>query len=513
MCENNMPVISDPENASHQESQWKKRFIAPGDRLSQRVMHAGLWAFMLRVADRLIGLAQIVVLARILAPEDFGLFGIALLALSVLETFSQTGFNAALIQKRGDILPYLDTAWTVQAIRGFLLAAILLAIAPSVAVFFGEPGAAPLVQALALYQIFGGLVNTGVLYFRKELEFHKEFLYMFSGTLMNLAVAIPAALILRNAWALIFGLIAGQFVRMIVSYLVHPYRPRPRFDRAQNKELSGFGKWVLGSSALVFLVTQGDSILVGKLLGATALGYYQMAYKISNIPATEITSVISSVSFPAYSKLQDRIERLREAYLQVLQVTAFISFPIAGLILVLAPEFTNIFLGENWMPIVPAMQVLALAGLARSIAGTSGNLFYAIGKPKIDTIWQIGRLVVFAALIYPFTLEWGFIGASVAVFLSILISGIGFYLTAIKLMNYNKMIFFKAIAYPLMSTAMAVLMISGLKTIIGDGIIEFILAILMGILAYSIAIYLSERFFDYKIKDNLREIKHSFGRG
>jgi lipopolysaccharide exporter len=504
-------ILSD--KTSNQGPRWMKRLLTPGDRLSQRVMHAGFWAFMLRIADRLIGLAQMVVLARLLAPEDFGLFGIALLALSVLETFSQTGFNAALIQKRGDILPYLDTAWTVQAIRGFVLAAILLAIAPSVAAFFGEPGAAPLVQALALYQVFSGLVNTGVLYFRKELEFHKEFLYMFSGTLVNLAVAIPAALILRNAWALIFGLIAGQFVRMIVSYLVHPYRPSPRFNRAQNKELSGFGMWVLGSSALVFLVTQGDSILVGKLLGATALGYYQMAYKISNIPATEITNVISLVSYPAYSKLQDKLDRLREAYMQVLQVTAFISFPVAGLILVLAPEFTAIFLGENWMPIVPAMQVLALAGLARSIAATSGYLFYAIGKPKIDTLWQIARLVVITALIYPFTLEWGFIGASIAVFLSIFISSIGFCHTAMKLTKHDKKTFLNAITYPLISSTIAVLLISGSKSIIGEGPKEFVLMIFIGILAYSIVIYLSDRFFDYKIKDNLREIKRSFGGG
>ena len=93
-----------------------KRLFNPGDSLSQRVVHAGFWAFALRITDRLFGLARTIVLARVLSPNDFGLFGIALLGLSALDTFSQTGFQQALIQKKGDIRPYLNTAWTVQVI-------------------------------------------------------------------------------------------------------------------------------------------------------------------------------------------------------------------------------------------------------------------------------------------------------------------------------------------------------------------------------------------------------------
>jgi len=221
--------------------------LHPGERLSQRVVHAGFWAFALRITDRLFGLARTIVLARVLSPNDFGLFGISLLALSALNTFSQTGFQAALVQKKGNIKPYLDTAWTVQVIRGFVLAGILFGIAPYVASFFGEPMAAPLLRVLGLSAVFQGLTNIGVVYFQKELEFHKRFIYMFSGTLADLGVAIPAALILRNAWALVFGLLAGNLVRMTVSYFIHPYRPRVWLDGPKVKELYTFGKWILGS--------------------------------------------------------------------------------------------------------------------------------------------------------------------------------------------------------------------------------------------------------------------------
>lgn len=396
------------------------RLLTPGNTLSQRVVHAGFWAFALRIADRLFGLARTVILARLLAPEDFGLFGIALLALSMLETFSETGFNAAIIQKKGDVKPYLDTAWTVQVIRGFLLALLLLVIAPYVAMFFGEPGAASLVRALALVTVLRGLVNTGVIYFRKELEFHKEFIYMFSGTLVDLAVSIPAALILRNAWALIFGLVVGQFVRMVVSYLLHPYRPRPRLERARARELYTFGRWIFASHVLVFLLNHGDDMLLGKLLGATALGLYQMAYRLSNLPATELTHVISQVTFPVYSKLQDQLARVRQAYLQTLQVIAFISFPIAAGVAFLASDFTRVFLGGQWIPMVPAMQVLALWGLIRSISATTGPLFQGLGRPKIATILQLIRLAVLASCIFPLTTLWGMVGTAIAVVLSAL---------------------------------------------------------------------------------------------
>ena len=398
-----------------------QRLLTPGNTLSQRVIHAGFWAFALRIVDRLFGLARTVILARLLAPEDFGLFGIALLALSMLETFSETGFNAAIIQKKGDVKPYLDTAWTVQVIRGFLLAILLLVIAPYVAMFFGEPGAASLVRALALVTVLRGLVNSGVLYFRKELEFHKEFIYMFSGTLTDLGVAILAALILRNAWALIWGLLAGQFVRIVVSYLVHPYRPRPQLRRDKARELYTFGRWIFASSILVFLLNHGDDIFLGKLLGATALGLYQMAYRLSNLPATEITHVISQVTFPAYSKLQDRLPQLRQAYLQTLQVTAFLSFPITGAIIFFAPDFTRIFLGDQWMPMVPAMQILAVWGLSRSIAATTGPLFSGMGVPRISTWLQLIKLILMGVFIYPFTVLWGISGTAIAVAISALI--------------------------------------------------------------------------------------------
>ena len=205
---------------------------------------SGFWAFALRVGNRLFGLARTVVLARLLSPADFGLFGIALLASAALETVTETGFEAALIQKKGDVKPYLDTAWTMQVIRGFVLAGILVVGAPMVAAFFREPQAALLLKVMALVVLVKGFTNIGVVFFQKELEFHRQFAYVFSGTLADLAVAITAAFVLRNAWALVCGFLAGNLVRAVASYIVHPHRPRLRMEGARAKELYTYGRWI-----------------------------------------------------------------------------------------------------------------------------------------------------------------------------------------------------------------------------------------------------------------------------
>ncbi len=488
-----------------------KNLLQPGEGLYQRTVRSGAWAFALRITEQVFSIARLIILARVLAPNDFGLMGIALLAMMALETFSQSGFQQALIQKKENIKDYLDAAWTVSALRGLVLFAVLFFLAPYVAIFFKAPIATPLIRVVGLAALLQGLTNIGVLYFQKELEFNKQFIYRASGTLADFVVAVSAALILKSVWALVFGLLAGNFVRLVVSYLVHPYRPHFKLDMAKTKELFGFGKWILGSSILVFLITQGDDIFVGKLLGVTLLGFYQMAYRISNAPATEITHVVSQVTFPAYSKLQDNLPGLREGYLKTLQLTAFISIPLAAGIFILAPEFTTIFLTEKWIPMVPAMQVLALAGLMRSIQATTGPIFYAVGKPRIETRWQVVRLVVLAASIYPLTFYWGILGASIGVCLSTLISTIGFSFMVINVTRCGIKNFGKIIILPLVSGVIMVSAIFALKASVNTvGIREFLLFAALGILAYLTITFLQDKFSRYGMLLLVKESLASF---
>jgi lipopolysaccharide exporter len=474
--------------------------------LSKRVVRGGIWVFSLRITNRGLGFIRTIILAHLLAPHDFGLLGIAMLAIATLETFSQTGFQAALIQKKENVESYLDTAWTVSAIRGVILFLILFLCAPIIAKFFNSPQATLVIMVIAVSTLLSGFRNIGILFFQKELEFNKQFFYELSATLVDLTVAITLAFMLRNVWALVWGGLAGNFMRLLMSYILHSYRPRIRFEKENFQGLFGFGRWVLGSSILIFLITQGDDIFVGKMLGVTALGFYQMAYLISNLPATEITHVISQVTFPAYSKLQDDLPKLREAYLKVLQLTAFISTPLAGGIFILAPDFTQIFLGEKWMPMVPAIKALVLAGLVRSIQATTGPIFLAVNRPEIEPKWQTIRLFVLVVLIYPFSIHWGILGASIAVFFSTFVSTLGFAFVVLKITKCGIQSFFKMIALPFINALFMVLILLILKNSIPlIEIWHFTLLIGVGIIMYLCITYLFDKMLNYGMQRLIKE--------
>ena len=377
----------------------REHSIKSGTTLTQKVLKGSFWLFAIRIVERVFGFIRLIIIARVLAPNDFGLMGIALLMLSLVETFTQTGFQKALIQKKDNVDDYLDTAWTLLVIRSLILFAALMFIAPYAAEFFGTPQSKPLIQIIGFVIIMKGFASISPILFQKEMEFNKQFIYQLSGTLVDFVVSISAVLILKNVWGLVYGLIASEFVRFLLSYFMHPYRPSFYLDLSKAKELFNFGKWIFVSSIIIYLGTQGDSMFVGKLLGVSALGFYQMASKISNMIITEITRVISQVTFPAYAKIQGDLLKLKDAYIKVLQLTAFLSFPMAGLLIVFALDFTNLFMGEKWIPMVPSLQVLSLAALGRSIMATTSPIFHATGKPQIDTKLQMIRLFILSILI------------------------------------------------------------------------------------------------------------------
>lgn len=251
-----------------------------------------------------------------------------------------------------------------------------------------------------------------------------------------MAAAIIIALIHPTVWALVIGFLATALIRCVMSYRIDPYRPAWDFQFSKIKELWGFGRWILGSNILLFLITQGDDIIVGAAAGAAALGFYQLAYKISNIPQSEYTHLISKVAFPLYSKLQDQQEKLGAAYFKILSFTIVVCLPVSVLIFALAGDFTRIFLGEKWLPLIPALQILAFFGFFRALESTTGALFMAIGKPQYRTRLQEVQLILLAVFIVPLTIYYSFVGAALAVTIyAVLVNPAAIYL-ALKSINF-----------------------------------------------------------------------------
>jgi len=473
--------------------------------LAKRTAKGSFWLLAFRVFDQTFRFIRTIILARLLAPSDFGLFGITLMAVSFLDTFSQSGFQQALVQKKEDIKPYLDTSWLVQATRGFLIALSLFVFAPYIALFFKSEESELILRVISLAIFIQGLTSIATVYISKELEYKKYFIYQISGTIVDFLVSIILAFVLHNVWALVFGYVAGAILRCVVSYIVYSYIPKLKFDFSKAKELFVYGKWVFGSNIIGFFVTQIDSLFVAKISGITSLGFYQMAQRIPSILGME---VLAGATFPAYSKIQDDKEKLKDAYLRIVKLFCLILMPIGGGIFVVAPEFVRIFLGENWMPSVWPMRFLSLSALAWTMAVVSNYMFLAVGKPHIETKWSSVRLVIMLVLLYPFVLNFGFLGASIVVLIGSLVAALGFSFEAIKITKCGFSQFMDSTIFSFINALIMTVLVYSLRGILYGSLLEFILTILIGVLLYFLLTLASDKIFNTK---SLQLLKESIG--
>jgi O-antigen/teichoic acid export membrane protein len=223
----------------------------------------------------------------------------------------------------------------------------------------------------------------------------------------------------RSVWALVVAQISSAAIEVLASYLAHPHRPRFDFHLKKVLDLLHFSKWVTGTSIIALLVTRGDDMFVSKYLGTTALGFYALAYQLANLPATQITHVLGRVSFPTYSRLQGNPPALRKAFIDVMKATLLVSGPLAVILMLLIEGIVSFVIGQKWAPIVPLVQVLAIAGFVRSVAALGGALFQACGVPDIDFRMNLPRLVLLLGLIWPACAYAGMLGATLVVLISV----------------------------------------------------------------------------------------------
>ena len=477
--------------------------------MAERAAKGGLWLLFLKIIHRGLALIRTIILARILSPEDFGLFGIAVITLNFVDNFSVTGVHAALVQKKENIQSYLDSAWSMQLIRSVVLFFILFFGAVPIAQCFNTSDAISIIRSLAVIQLFIGAESIGTITFQKDMRFDKLFYLRFSSVLCNAVVTIIAAFIFKNVWALVYGAVTGALIRALMSYRLHPYRPKFQIKIEKAKELLKFGKWVFGSSILVFLITEGDDIFVGKILGVTALGLYQMAYHFSNISATEISNLVSQITFPVYSQLQKDYSKLKIAYFRIFQIVSFLAFPISGLTFFLAPDFTILFLGKKWIPMIAAMQALSIWGLLRSIGTTTTQVFYGVGKPSLSTYVKLSQLILIISVIYPFSLYWNILGTSLAIVLATTIPNLWACYAAVKIVRGSQFELAKLFIIPFINTSIVILFLTMLN-ISPSSFTMFFINFVLGIFSYGVLTYLSKIFFNYDMCDILKRYKEGF---
>jgi O-antigen/teichoic acid export membrane protein len=431
--------------------------------LKDKVLRSGVWQISISLTTNSLTFVRSIILARLLTPEAFGLMGLTLIVFRGIETMTTPGFGPALVQRKGRFEEAAGTAFTLLALRGVLLAIIMLPLSVVLADFFEHQSLRWMLVVTSISFLFVGLNNVNLIRRHRDLDFKSIAYLEQSVALVSFVTTIALAYWLRSEWALVFGFVVTACVKLILSYILVPGRPQFGFDKKIVRELFAYGKFITGANLLLYIGAELDSVVIGKVLGVEQLGYYTIAYLLANYPPTHVAYVASSVLFPAYSKLQDDKEALRRAIKRVLEFVGGVVLPVSAGMAVCAYEVITVLYGEKWTPAYIPFAVLCLFGGVHSLVAVTGYLFNGIGRPDQSFRIAIWRLAMIGVLIMPFTYSYGLTGTAVAVAIPMLMALILSFQYASQVLDLPVRTLYRAIAMPVLKAAVVALVLGLLR--------------------------------------------------
>ncbi|MEM1010796.1 MAG: oligosaccharide flippase family protein [Planctomycetota bacterium] len=371
--------------------------------LGGRARQGAIWLGMGRFAGSVVATVRIPIVAQLIGPEEIGSFGVALVVLGLLDVLSQTGLSQALIQKSGIVRPYLGSVWGVQAIRGFVLAALLFFAAPLAGGFFGDEGVVPLLRLLAVVPALIGLQALVDVQLRRQLAFGKLTLIKTSGNAVEAVVTITAAYIEPSAWALVIGRIAATTFQVSISWFLSDDRTAhlSGIKLAPLRELHRFGIWIFVAAIASFSLIRGGDLVLVRMTDTETLGIYQMATVAAMFFTMEVARVTNTIGFPLYSKLQNERARLRSAFHRTYLLLATLVIGVVVVTVVQPTALIRLIFGDQFDRAIPIVVPLAIWGACRALGAAPSGLLQAMGRPRDATYAQLAMLLLFAIGIVP----------------------------------------------------------------------------------------------------------------
>jgi lipopolysaccharide exporter len=441
-----------------------------------------------RLSIRAIGLVSTIVLARLLQPADFGVISLSMALVTAMDVFSNFTFDMALIRQPDARREHYDTVWTLTIIRGALITLALIALARPAAIFFAEPRIEPIVYWLGASALLEGFQNVGIVDFRKELAFHREFLFQIYAKLTGFVVTVVLAVAWQNFWALVAGIIAYRAAALVLSYVMHPYRPR--FSLTEWRNLFSFSAWLLFSNISYFLGARLDTFVIGRLLNVHILGIYEISSEIASLPTGELVAPIHRALYPGYAKMLQDPARLAQGYISGLAVMLMIALPAAAGVGCVAEPIIRVFLGEKWLEALPLLQILAIGGMVRVWYANSLPVLLAMGRAKLLSHLAILNLAIAAVFIVVGTLTEGAIGTAIAIVASTAISSAMYVGVTLKLLSASLDRLLSAVWRTLVSVAVMAVAVEALSWMWSSlerpppAFLQLISAVTLGVISY-----------------------------
>lgn len=355
---------------------------------------------------------SVVILARMLVPEDFGLVASVGPIIAFVGLFQNLGLQQAIIQRPAIGRQQLNQVFWISALAGFCCTAAIAALSPAVSVFYGDARMTGITLAAALPLLLGSLAALPLALMNRNLRFGQLAVNDVATSAAGLAAAIAAAYAGLGYWSLVIGPAVGAAVTLLGAWLATGWTPgRP--DLKVEREILSFGANLTGFNLVNFFSRNLDNILIGKFSGPVELGYYDRAYKLLLFPLQNINQPLSRLMVPLLSRIQDDKPRFRDLYLRTNWLLAFITVPGIAALTIAAEPVVGILFGERWLAVAPIFAWLGIAGLMQPVSSTTGWIFICQGKTRMMFRWGVYSALT-TVLSFAVGLRWGAVGVAAA---------------------------------------------------------------------------------------------------
>lgn len=455
------------------------------------IIHGAFLAVAMRWTDRLIGLISTVILARILVPADFGIIAIASIVIGLADVLLEMGVFMVLMQTRNPTAAHYNTAWTIRLIQTSIMTTVVLLAAPLAASYFDNPALTPVIRILALTFLLEGLENIWIINLQKEQQYTRDFRFMFAKRFTGFLVTIVGAVLYESYWALVAGNLASRLTGVILSYAMHPNRPR--FSLEKLREIFSLSQWVWVQSIAQYFQFRLHEIVVASRESSTVMGTYTLAGQIAAMPTSELLAPLNRVLFPAFVKVKDDLAELKRVFLLAQSVQALIAVPAAVGMTLVAQETVTLLLGEKWLPAAPLVEVLALLGCFTAITSSGLYVLSTLGKFRITAIYAWIQVAMFALLAY---LAFPDAGADTVARLRLVLASFGLITFSIflcrELPGLTAFDMILSVVRPAIGAAAMYGTIAVIEPILNFAVLPLLITkILTGALVYTLAVFLA----------------------
>lgn len=370
-----------------------------------------LWSGSAQLGTQLLSLLGTLVLARLLSPEAFGLLGMVTVFTGLIAVFQNLGLGPAIVQDRAVDEGQLSGLFWVNVLFSLLLMAIGVATAPLVARFYDQPEVLMIMVVLVvMFPVSAvSLVPDAVL--TRDMDFRRLGLIDVGSQMLGLVAGVGLASLGFGVWALVWQQVTAATSRTLLKVLITPWRPAFVLPLRSIRSQLVFGIRVLGGSLLSYGTRNVDDLLIGRVLNASALGTYQMAYRLMLWPLQHVSQVVGSVMFPALAFIQDDTERVKRGFLRGVSMIALVTFPVMIGAWLVAPMAVPLLLGPQWAGVVPVFEILCPLGLVQSVATSTGWIFLSQGRADLRLKLQafMSPLLILSFIV---GLRWGIVGVA-----------------------------------------------------------------------------------------------------